>query len=109
MFSELEHVVMSGMMSSMIGWAIQQGKAMEAQEEREEVVAIIESTRSLPRKEHAELGPSPVLLKKVYIYLAIFIPSCVHDILTQFGISKGGDSLATPKKHLCYYKRNTRT
>ena len=55
-FSELEHVVMSGMMSSMIGWAIQQGKAVEAQQEREEVVAIIESTRSLPRKEHAELG-----------------------------------------------------
>ena len=47
MFSELEHVVMSGMMSSMIGWAIQQGKAVEAPEGREEVVAIKESLRGV--------------------------------------------------------------
>ena len=50
---------------------------MEAPEGREEVVAIKESTRSLPRKEPAELGPSLVLLEEGLHYLPIFIPIVV--------------------------------
>ena len=46
-FAELEQLLSSGMMSSMIGWAICQGTAVAAPEGREEVVAIMEGLRGL--------------------------------------------------------------
>ena len=59
-FSELENVLTSGMMSSMIGWAIQQGKAVEATGGIAVVVANKESLQTIyQRKEPAELGTSP--------------------------------------------------
>ena len=46
-FAELEQLHSSGMMSSMIGWAICQGTAVAAPEGSEEVVAIKEGLLGL--------------------------------------------------------------
>ena len=46
-FTEFECLISSGVMSSMVGWAIQQGKAVTDQEGRDEVVAIKDTLRGV--------------------------------------------------------------
>ena len=67
MFLELELLVMSGIMFSVIGWAIQQGKAVEVPEGREEVVAIKESLCGVYQGRSMQNWGLLLFLKKVYI------------------------------------------
>ena len=80
-FAELEDVVSSGVMSSMIGWAIHQGKAVAAPEGRDEIVAIKECLRGTYQGRSLQnWGLLLFFLKKVCIIL--YPPFfCVHNIL----------------------------
>ena len=81
---------MSGMMSSTVGWAIQQGKAVEAPEGREDVMAIKESLQGIYQGRILQnWGLLLFFLKKVninFIFCRLYVVNCVHNILTQFGI-----------------------
>ena len=64
-FAELEQLLSSGMMSSMIGWAICQGTVVAAPEGREEVVAIMEGLHGLHQGRALNWGLLLFFLKKV--------------------------------------------